>query len=87
MQMIFHAPFDKVAGKSLEIQLTAPASLHEILNGLEVRYPEMSGFLFAKSDELLSAHVMFLRNGRFLKLADIIQDRDRVDVLLPVSGG
>lgn len=87
MQLIFHGPFDKIASKQVEIALSAPAELRRILHILKGRYPGLSTCLSDESDEALSAHIMFLRGGRFLRLAEMVHDEDRVDVLLPVTGG
>ncbi|MGO9021008.1 MAG: glucose 1-dehydrogenase [Syntrophobacteraceae bacterium] len=77
MQLIFHGPFDKIAGKKVEIELAAPAELGHILRMLKALYPKLSNYLVDESDELLSAHIMFLRCGGFLRLADTVYEEDR----------
>ncbi len=87
MQLNFHGPFDKIAGSEVEIRLAAPTDLRQILYFLKSRYPEMGKYLIDKDDEMLGAHIMFLRGGSFLRLADMVYEEDQVDVLLPVVGG
>lgn len=54
---------------------------------LASRYPGLARYSVQKNDVELSAHVMLIRDGTPLKLADKIEDEDCIDILLPVAGG
>ena len=87
MVITFFGPFEKLAEKQVRIGLKEPISTQEMLQMLASRYPGFARYSVTKNDAELSAHLMLICNGAPLKLADIIEDNDRIDILLPVVGG
>ena len=87
MVIKFFGPFEKLAEKVVRIGLKESISTQEMLHMLASRYPGFARYSTKTNDAELSAHVMVIRNGAPLKLADRIEDNDRIDILLPVTGG
>jgi sulfur carrier protein ThiS len=87
MTLIFYGPFQKMAEREAVIELTESVSLQGLLHILAVHYPALRPYAAYDTDEALGAHVVFLTNGRVLKLSDPVNNNDRVNVLLPMVGG
>lgn len=87
MVIKFFGPFEKLADKEVRIELKEPISTQEMLRMLASLYPGFAHYSVKKSDVELSAHLMFIRNGAPLKLADRIEDTDCISIFLPVTGG
>jgi len=87
MVIKFFGPFEKLAEKEVRIELKKPISTQDMLQMLASRYPGFAPYSTKRDDAELSAHVMFIRNGASLKLTDKIEDKDCVNILLPVVGG
>ena len=83
----FFGPFEKLAEREVRIELKKPISTQEMLQVLASRYPGLARYSVQENDAGLSAHVMLIRDGTPLKLADKIEDEDSIDILLPVAGG
>lgn len=85
MLIRFHGPFATAAGGEIRIEIGAPLSLAELIALLP---GHLSGYAsrFAGEAEL-SAQMLFFRGGKILKLADLVENGDTVEMLLPVSGG
>ncbi len=80
-------PFEKFAEKEVRIGLREPISTQDMLEMLASRYPGFAPYSIKRDDAELSAHLMLIRNGEPLKLADKIEDKDCINILLPVVGG
>ena len=87
MVIRFFGPFEKIAEKEVRMELKEPISTQEMLQMLASRYPGFARYSVTKNDAELSAHVMLIRNGVPLKLADRIQNKDCVNIVVPVVGG
>ena len=87
MVIRFFGPFEKIAEKEVRMKLKEPISTQEMLQMLASRYPGFARYSVTKNDAELSAHVMLIRNGVPLKLADRIQNKDCVNIVVPVVGG
>jgi hypothetical protein len=87
MRIRFHGPFESLAEKEARIDLDGPVSVRELLGLVCRRYEAMSRYTGIRTDADLSAHLVFLREGRFLRLSDPVQDGDLIEILLPATGG
>lgn len=87
MVIKFFGPFEKLAEKEVRIELKEPIATQEMLRMLASLYPGFAHYSAQKSDVELSAHLMLIRNGAPLKLADRIEDTDCIGIFLPVTGG
>lgn len=87
MRFLLSNPFTKVAGKELELPLSHPVSLRELIGRLPSELVKMIHHGDSISDVELCAHVMFFNKVRLLRLDDFINDADIVRVMLPPSGG
>ncbi len=87
MVVEFFGPFEKLAEKRLDVPIAAPTRLETVMKMLAGRYPGFARYCRMESDAAFNAHVSVIRNGSHLKLADTIQDTDRISILLPVTGG
>jgi len=80
-------PFEKLIDKEISISLEKPVALGDLIELLSQRYEGFRPYAEKKSDWDLSAHMAFIRKGRTLKLADLLQDDDLLEVVLPATGG
>jgi molybdopterin converting factor small subunit len=87
MVIQFFGPFEQLADKEVRIELKKPVSTREILQMLASQYPALARYPDRGNDAELSAHMMLIRNGAPLKLADRIEDMDCINIFLPVAGG
>jgi hypothetical protein len=87
MRIHFHGPFESLAEKETRIDLDRPVSVGELLGLICRRYEAMSRYAGIRDDADLSAHLVFLRDGQFLRLSDWVQDGDLIRILLPATGG
>ena len=87
MVVKFFGPFRDLAAREATIELDEPISTRKMLGLLAERYQGFSPYADEGNEAKLFAHVMFLRNGTPLKMADRIEDTDQIDVVLPVTGG
>jgi molybdopterin converting factor small subunit len=87
MVIRFFGPFENLAEKETRITLKEPISTGAMIQMLADRYPGFARYAAKQDDVDLGAHVMLVRNGAPLKLADTIEDADSIHILLPVTGG
>jgi hypothetical protein len=87
MRIRFHGPFESLAEKEARIDLDHPVSVRELLDLICRRYGAMSRYAGIRTDADLSAHLVFLRDGQFLRLSDPVEDGDLIQILLPATGG
>ena len=87
MRMRFFGPFYKLLGQEIDLHLSGPVSLEQLIRLLSSRYSVLEKYSKSTTDADLSAHIVFVREGRPLRLSDPIKDDDVVQVLLPVTGG
>jgi len=87
MVVKFYGPFEDLAEKEVSFELKKPVSIQEMLQMIADRYPGFAQYCAKKDDVDLAAHVMIVCNGKPLRLMDRVDDKDAVNVLLPVTGG
>ena len=87
MRILFFGHFEKLFGKERHLHMKRTIILQELINQLSLQYPGFAYYAEKKTDVDLSAHVMFLKDGRPLKLSDSINSDDTVKVLIPAMGG
>ena len=87
MVIRFFGPFAALAAKESQLKLEVPITLRELIDRLSSRFSGFKAYAGAEDDTELSAYVIFIRNGRHLKLTDNIADEDTVEVVLPATGG
>lgn len=71
----------------MNLDLKQPVDLRELIVRMAELINGFAKYAQMDSDSTLSAHVMFLRKGRPLRLTDGVEQGDRIDVVLPVTGG
>lgn len=86
MLIEFSKPFDKEFGERIEIELEGTLTLKELIELLALRFSGFKRFSL-EDDSSLSAHMMFARNGRILRLSDHLQAGDVIHLFLPGTGG
>jgi len=87
MILRFLGPFKELSQKEISIVLERPITLGELVELLSQRYEGFRSYAEKKNDLDLSAHLAFIQKGRILKLADLLQDDDLLEVVLPATGG
>ena len=88
MKVRFFKPFDELSGRDeIDLDLKRPVKVKEVLGMIEKEVPSFQRFLRKENDEVLNFFVVLVRGDQILKLNDIIQDKDIVKVLPPISGG
>ena len=80
-----HGPLRKLAGDRAEHEL-AGATVVELLRSLEVRHPEMSGWILDERG-LIRRHINVFVNGDRGGEATVVRSGDRVEVLPAITGG
>ena len=88
MKIRFFKPFDELAGREeIELKLTKPISVKELLRIVEERVPSFRPYIKKEGDEILNFHVVLVRGDEILKLRDVVREGDVIKVLPPISGG
>ena len=87
MRIHFFGPFARLAAKEGRLKLEGPITLRELIHRLSDRFQGFEAYAGAADDTELSAYVIFIRNGRHLKLTDRVTDEDTIEVVLPATGG
>jgi molybdopterin converting factor small subunit len=87
MVVRFFGPFVKLASKESRMKLEDPITLRELIGRLSSRFSGFEAYAHAADDTELSAYVVFIRNGQYLKLTDRVTDGDTIEVVLPATGG
>jgi len=88
MKVRFFKPFDELSGKEeITLDLKGPVRVKELLGALEKRVPSFKPYLRKEKDEVLNSFVVLVRGDEILKLTDLVQEKDTVKVLPPISGG
>jgi ThiS family len=87
MLLRFVGPFEKMTDKEISIALKKPVALAELIKLLSERYEGFRPYAEKIGDVDLSTHMAFIRQGRILKVADMLRDDDLLEVVLPATGG
>jgi len=87
MIVCFLGPFEFMAEPETQIGLKGPMSIQDLLGLLASRYDGMAKYAGIVKDADLSAHLVFVRNGKLLRLSDSVEDTDALQILLPATGG
>ncbi|MFC1866795.1 MoaD/ThiS family protein [Thermodesulfobacteriota bacterium] len=88
MMVRFFGSFQKIVGsRELELDLSRPITLRELIRILSLKYGGFSPYAEKATDVDLSAHAAFIKEGKHLTLDCLIEDRDIVEVVIPISGG
>jgi hypothetical protein len=87
MRFLFSDPFIKVAGKELEFPISGPVALRALIGRFPPDLIKMIRHDPSVSDVELWAHVMFFNEVRLLRLDDMIDNDETIQVLLPATGG
>lgn len=88
MKVRFFKPFDELAGKEeIDLDLKGPVQVKELLEMLEKRVPSFKTYVRKERDEILNFFVVLVRGSEILKLTDLVQEKDTIKVLPPISGG
>jgi molybdopterin converting factor small subunit len=78
-------PLRKLAGGRAEHELEG-ATVVELLQELEVRHPDLSGWILDERG-LIRRHINVFVNGERGREATSVQSGDRVEVLPAITGG
>jgi len=87
MLIRFFGPFESLAEREAEIHLESPLTVGDLIERLSRHYPGMARYAEIRSDADLSAHLVLLKEGRPLRWADLVEDKDCLQILLPATGG
>jgi hypothetical protein len=87
VQIRFHGPFESLAEKEACFELPHPVSVRELIGLIGLRYAPMRRYAGIETDADLSAHLVFFRDGKLLRLSDLVRDEEVIQILLPSTGG
>ena len=87
MYFLFMPPFSQEVGERFEIALKESCPLKTLLPKLPPKILAMASGEAKIEDDAFGAHFLFFRQGRVLKIEEIIACDDEVRVMLPVVGG
>lgn len=81
-------PYRKLVGKEeVELNLTGPAKVKEILQLLSERHPRFKDYVEKTPDEQMAAHMVILQQDRVLRLEDLVEGGQTIQIMAPVAGG
>jgi molybdopterin synthase sulfur carrier subunit len=80
-----HGPLRKLAGGRPEHELDG-ATVIELLRALELRYPELSGWVLDERGRI-RRHINVFVNGERGQEPTAVQPADRLEVLPAITGG
>ena len=84
----FSYPYRKLVGvEEVELDLTGPSKVKEVLNLLAERHPEFKDYMGKTSDEQMAAHMVILQQDRVLRLEDLVEGGQTIQIMAPVAGG
>ena len=87
MRTRFHGPYRELCGQELSLTLKNAVALRTLIGMLSATCSELDRLLSEGDDAYVSAHAMFVRKGRVLRLHDMIEDEDAIEVFVPATGG
>ena len=83
----FSEPFRAKFGNTFQIDLKNPISLRKLIKQLPADFLETADTAVQAKDDLVLAQIHFFREGRSIRLDDLINERDTILVMLPAFGG
>ena len=90
MWLRLHPPFTgrpiKEGNIWTEITLSEPLEVEVFLQKLEVLLPRLVPYLRPTSEETFY-HILLVKKGYVLKPRDMVDPDDRIEVLMPLTGG
>lgn len=85
MWVSLHPPYG--SGKVWEeVDLPSPAGVRDLLEQLRGTHPELKRY-FRDSAEETFHHLLLIRGDHVLTEEDTIQEKDRIVVMMPLTGG
>lgn len=87
MNVRWHPPLDSLFGASMELGLGSPKSVKLVLQELCEREPRFARYARHGAEDISPPELLVLRRGQVLRLGDLLDPEDQVDVLLLVTGG
>jgi molybdopterin converting factor small subunit len=88
MEIRFFKPFDEIAGAGvIRFKIPKPIPVRDLLKRVESEVPAFKPYVKREGDEVQNFFAVLVKDGEILKLDDMIEDKDIVKVLPPISGG
>jgi hypothetical protein len=88
MKVEFTSVFKTITGmEEINIPITEPITLNDVVKYIAEHCNGFEKYASLNENDTLNAHMNFVRRGRILLAADLIQDNDNLKVFLPVTGG
>lgn len=88
MKVRFFKPFDELSGKEeIDLNLKGPLKVKDLLGVIEEKVPSFKPYIRKERDEVMNFFVILVRGDEILKLTDVVQEKDIIKVLPPISGG
>ena len=90
MWVCLHPPFGgrKTSNGKIwdELTIAKPMGVEEFLKKLTERFPQLSQYIRTSGEETFH-QLLLLRGGEVLNETDQIQTDDRIEIMMPLSGG
>ena len=83
----WYAPLDRLFGPEEEFDLAGPVTVAAFLTLLGETRPGLEQYLRFGPKDTLPRGLMILRGATTLKLTDLIEPGDKVDILVGIQGG
>jgi molybdopterin converting factor small subunit len=88
MKVKIFGSFHEISGnEEVEIDLTKPIQVKELLEIIEERIPVLRAYIRREGDRILSLNVVLARGEEILKLTDLVRNKDEIKILPPIAGG
>ena len=69
-----------------EITISEPIGVEEFLKRLAEQFPQLSQYIRTSGEETFH-QLLLLRGGEVLNETDQIQPEDRIEIMMPLTGG
>ena len=69
-----------------EMAIPDPITVRDFLHRLQEIHPEVSDYIRQNEEETFH-HILLFRQSYVLKIEDSIKPDDRIDVMMPLTGG
>ena len=87
LKIKFYTPLDRILGPVKEIPVEHPVSVADLLRSLMEETPEFGPYAGFGPRDVQPYALMVWRNGKPLKLADILNPTDELEMILMAAGG
>lgn len=87
MKIKLYTPLDRIFGPVKEIRVEQPVSVADLLRSLTEEAPEFAPYAGFGPKDVQPYALMVWRNGKPVRLSDILNPTDELEMILMAAGG